>query len=135
MNDAMDKVSLTSAPGHVTDEASIPTNDVLENIDSTFASSLITNEIDKVSSTSTSSLVTNMIFILTNGTLENIDSTFASSLVNTAANIDLTLPLLPFPNISLPIFIVLQVFILLTTHSYITITPLESNLFFLFFNF
>ena len=66
------------------------------------ASILMNDKIDKVSSTSASSLVTSAASILTNDALEKINSALSYNLVTNAANIDLILPLLPFPNASLP---------------------------------
>ena len=62
---------------------------------------LVNDTIDKVSSTSASSLMSDKASSRTNDILENIDSTLVSSRVTDVANIDLTLPLLPFPNTSL----------------------------------
>ena len=95
VNDTIDKISSILASSLVTDMAYILTNDTLKNIDSILASSLVPDmvsilmngTIDKVSSTSMSILVNDAASILS-----------VSSLVIDAVNINLTLPLLPFPN-------------------------------------
>ena len=99
VNDTIDKVSSILASSLVTDMAYILTNDTLKNIDSILASSLVPDmvsilmngTIDKVSSTSMSILVNDAASILS-----------VSSLVIDAVNINLILPLFPFPNTPLP---------------------------------
>ena len=65
------------------------------------ASVLVNDLIDKVNPTLASSLVTDAVSILTNTALDNNNSTLASSFATDVANIDLSLLLLPFLNTSL----------------------------------
>ena len=72
---------------------------------------------------------------LVNDTSDKVCSTLASSLVTDKANIDLPLPLLLYPNISLPFhFHCITCIDLRTAHSYIINILLGSKLFFQFFN-
>lgn len=73
MHNAFNIVSSTSTSSLVTEVTSILTNGSLENMDSTLASSHVTDVTNYVSSTSASSLMTKVVPMLTNCALESND--------------------------------------------------------------